>query len=144
MRIVVQRSKQSRVLIEKEIVGQIEKGMVIFVCFETGDTEETIDQAIYKITNLRIFEDEQEKMTYNLDQIKGEVLSISQFTLSWDGTRGHRPSFDRSMAPREAQLMYAIFNKKLKEHVPVSQGQFGANMEVQITNDGPVTFYLSF
>lgn len=144
MKIVVQRSKQSRVIIDKEVVGQIDKGMVLFVCFETGDSEETIEQAIYKIVNLRIFEDEQEKMTYNLTQVKGEVLSISQFTLSWDGTRGHRPSFDRSMAPREAQLMYAIFNKKLKEHVAVSQGQFGANMEVQITNDGPVTFYLSF
>lgn len=144
MKIVIQRSKLSKVLIDGELVGQIPKGMVLFVCFEAGDTEEIIDQAIYKIINLRIFEDENEKMTFNLAQTQGEVLSISQFTLSWDGSRGHRPSFDKSMAPNEAKLMYAVFNKKLKEHVPVAQGQFGANMEVQITNDGPVTFYLSF
>lgn len=144
MKIIVQRSKHSKVLIDGDIVGQIQKGIVLLVCFETGDSEEVIDQAVYKIVNLRIFEDQDEKMTFNISQIQGEILSISQFTLSWDGTRGHRPSFDRSMAPTEAKLMYAIFNKKLKEHVPVSQGQFGANMELIITNDGPVTFYLSF
>lgn len=144
MKIVIQRSKNSKVLIDGELIGEIQKGIVLFVCFEAGDTEETVDQAIYKIINLRIFEDENQKMTYNLSQIAGEILSVSQFTLSWDGTGGHRPSFDRSMAPNEAKMMYAIFNKKLKEHGPLAQGQFGANMEVHITNDGPVTFYLSF
>ncbi len=144
MKIVVQRSKQSSVIVENEVIGSITHGLVLFVCFETGDVEETIDQAIYKVVNLRIFEDDNEKMMFNVAQVEGQILSISQFTLSWDGTRGHRPSFDRSMNPTEAKMMYAIFNKKLKEHVPVAQGIFAANMTVNIQNDGPVTFYLTF
>jgi D-tyrosyl-tRNA(Tyr) deacylase len=144
MKVVIQRSKHSSVKVEDKIVGEISHGLVLFVCFETGDNEEIIDQAIYKITNLRIFEDDKEKMMYNVSQVKGQILSISQFTLSWDGSRGHRPSFDKSMNPTEAKLLYAIFNKKLKEVVPVAQGIFGASMLVSIENDGPVTFSLAF
>jgi D-tyrosyl-tRNA(Tyr) deacylase len=144
MKVVIQRSKHSSVKVEDKIVGEISHGLVLFVCFETGDNEEIIDQAIYKITNLRIFEDDKEKMMYNVSQVNGQILSISQFTLSWDGSRGHRPSFDKSMNPTEAKLLYAIFNKKLKEIVPVAQGIFGASMLVSIENDGPVTFSLAF
>jgi D-tyrosyl-tRNA(Tyr) deacylase len=144
MKILIQRSKQSSVKVEGEIVGKIEHGMVLFVCFEQDDNEEKIDLAIHKLINLRIFEDENNKMTFNILQTKGSFLSISQFTLSWDGSGGHRPSFDRSMPPKQAKLMYAIFNKKLKEHCMVESGVFGAMMEVAITNDGPVTFQLSF
>lgn len=144
MKILIQRSKQSSVKVENEIVGKIDHGMVVFICFEQEDTEEKIDMAIHKLINLRIFEDENNKMTYNILQTKGSILSVSQFTLSWDGSGGHRPSFDRSMSPNQAKLFYAIFNKKLKEHLPVETGIFGAMMEVAITNDGPVTFHLNF
>jgi D-tyrosyl-tRNA(Tyr) deacylase len=144
MKVVIQRSKHSSVKVEDKIVGEITHGLVVFVCFENGDNEEILDQAIHKIINLRIFEDNQEKMMFNVSQIQGQILSISQFTLSWDGSRGHRPSFDKSMNPTEAKLLYAIFNKKLKEFVPVAQGIFGASMLVSIENDGPVTFSLAF
>jgi D-tyrosyl-tRNA(Tyr) deacylase len=144
MKVVIQRSKHSSVKVEDKIVGEITHGLVVFVCFENGDNEDILDQAIHKIINLRIFEDDQEKMMFNVSQIQGQILSISQFTLSWDGSRGHRPSFDKSMNPTEAKLLYAIFNKKLKEFVPVSQGIFGASMLVSIENDGPVTFSLAF
>jgi len=144
MKVVIQRSKHSSVKVEDKIVGEITHGLVVFVCFENGDNEEILDQAIHKIINLRIFEDDQEKMMFNVSQTQGQILSISQFTLSWDGSRGHRPSFDKSMNPTEAKLLYAIFNKKLKEFVPVAQGIFGASMLVSIENDGPVTFSLAF
>ncbi|MFZ4712241.1 MAG: D-aminoacyl-tRNA deacylase [Bacteriovoracaceae bacterium] len=144
MKMVIQRAKKSSVTVEGVVVGEIDHGLVVFVCFENGDNEEIIDQAVYKVVNLRIFEDEKEKMMFNVSQVQGQILSISQFTLSWDGSRGHRPSFDRSMNPSEAKMMYAIFNKKLKELVPTAVGKFGANMMVSVQNDGPVTFTLAF
>lgn len=144
MKIVIQRSKHSVVYVDNNVVGEIPHGMVVLVCFEKGDTEESIDQAIYKIINLRMYEDTDQKMKFNILQTKGEILSVSQFTLAWDGTGGHRPGFENAMPPNEAKMMYAIFNKKLKTHVPVQCGVFGAMMSLVIENDGPVTFYFSF
>jgi len=145
MKIVIQRSANSSVEVDGKIKASISKGLLLLVCLEKGDTEETLAEASEKISKLRIFEDDKGKMNLNLLDAGGEVLSISQFTLSWDGKKGHRPSFDASMEPRQARLMYEIFNKKLRElGLKVETGVFGADMKVSSVNDGPVTFYLSF
>ena len=145
MKILVQRVLNSSVEVDKQIIGSINIGFLLYVCFEVDDNIEKIDQGIQKILNLRIFEDSQGKMNQNIMQISGEILSISQFTLSWDGKKGHRPSFDKSMPPQNAKIFYRTFNDKLKETgLTIAQGQFGAEMKVKSINDGPVTFFLEF
>lgn len=145
MKVVIQRVKEASVEVDQQVVGEIKKGLLLFTCFEHEDTEKTIDAAVDKISKLRIFEDQNEKMNLSALDLNLEILSISQFTLSWDGSRGYRPSFDASMKPAEARLFYSIFNRKLKEAgLKVSEGRFGATMQVKSLNDGPVTFHLSF
>lgn len=145
MKILVQRVKQASVEVEEKIVGEINSGLLLYVCFEATDTMEIMDQAIKKIINLRIFEDGKSRMNQNISQANGDVLSVSQFTLSWDGKKGHRPSFDKSMPPNQAKIYYRTFNDKLSaEGLKVEMGIFGADMQVRSQNDGPVTFFLDF
>lgn len=145
MKIVVQRVARASVVVENAIVGEIDAGLLLYVCLEAGDENAKLDEAAEKIQKLRIFEDEKGKMNNNVDQANGKILSISQFTLSWDGRKGHRPSFDRSMPPQEARLMYNLFNQKLRDlGLVVETGRFGADMKVDSINDGPVTFHLNF
>ena len=144
MRLVVQRVSSAEVTVENSIISKIAHGLVIFVCFEVGDTDDQLEKMAYKISHLRIFEDENEKMNLDIKQINGEILSISQFTLSWNGDKGHRPSFDRSMAPQEAILKYKKWNQMLREsQIVVKEGMFGKMMEVKLVNQGPVTFFLN-
>lgn len=142
MRVLVQRSKNSKVTIDGKVNGSIEKGYVLLVGFTDGDNEYIIDKMINKIINLRIFEDENEKMNLSLLDVGGDILSISQFTLYADCKEGRRPSFINAMKPDEASKLYDIFNKKLSEFVHVETGIFGADMKVEIYNDGPVTIML--
>lgn len=143
MRILVQRSKNSKVTIDNEINGNIEKGFVVLVGFTHTDNENIINKMIEKLINLRIFEDEKGLMNLSLMDIEGEILSISQFTLYADTTNGRRPSFINAMRPEEATLLYDLFNKKLREkNIKVKTGIFGADMKVEIYNDGPVTIML--
>lgn len=142
MRVLVQRSKNSKVTIDGKVNGSIEKGYVLLVGFTAGDNEYIIDKMINKIINLRIFEDENEKMNLSLLDVGGDILSISQFTLYADCKEGRRPSFINAMKPDEASKLYDIFNKKLSEFVHVETGIFGADMKVEIYNDGPVTIML--
>ena len=145
MKIVIQRVLEASVKVDDKEIGSIKKGLLLYVCFEAEDTMEQLEQAVQKILNLRIFEDEKAKMNKNISQINGEVLSISQFTLSWDGRKGHRPSFDRSMPPNNAKIFYRKFNDLLEEaNLKISKGRFAADMKVSSINDGPVTFHLSF
>lgn len=145
MKVVVQRVNEASVSVENEIVGAIPAGLMLLACFEQGDDETTITKAVEKITKLRIFDDADGKMNLDIQATKGEVLSISQFTLSWDGSGGHRPSFEKSMPPQEARLKYALFNRELKNKgLIVKEGIFGAFMKVSLINDGPVTFILNF
>lgn len=145
MKIVVQRVQEATVSVEKEIVGSIGSGLLLLVCFEQGDSDEALTKAIDKITKLRIFDDAEGKMNLDIAAVKGEILSVSQFTLSWDGTGGHRPSFEKSMSPQEARLKYALFNRELRNRgFTVKEGKFGAFMKVSLVNDGPVTFILNF
>ena len=142
MRVVLQRSKNSKVTINNKVNGSIDHGYVLLVGFTDGDNETIIDRMIKKIINLRVFEDENEKMNLSILDTKGSILSISQFTLYADATKGNRPSFINAMNPEEATKLYDLFNKKLREFVHVETGIFGADMKVEIYNDGPVTIIL--
>ncbi len=143
MKVLIQRVLEAKVTVENEVIGHIEKGLLLFVCFENNDHSELTMHMAQRIAKLRIFEDENSKMNCDVGQAKGEILSISQFTLSWDGTGGHRPSFDRSLHPTTARLYYHQFNKDLRSlGLVVKEGQFGAEMFVDIKNYGPVTFML--
>lgn len=145
MRVVVQRVQEASVSVENEVVGAIGSGLLLLVCFELGDDEEALNKAIDKITKLRIFDDADGKMNLDIAAVKGDILSVSQFTLSWDGSGGHRPSFEKSMLPQEARLKYAIFNRELRNRgFTVKEGKFGSFMKVSLVNDGPVTFNLQF
>ena len=142
MRVVIQRSKQSKVTINGKVNGQIDHGYVILVGFTDGDNEKIIDKMVNKIVNLRIFEDENEKMNLSILDTNGSILSISQFTLYANCSEGRRPSFVSAMNPTEATKLYDVFNEKLREFVHVETGIFGSDMKVEIYNDGPVTIVL--
>lgn len=145
MKIVVQRVQEADVRVENESVGSIGMGLLLLVCFEHGDDESSVNKSVEKISKLRIFDDADGKMNLDIQSVQGEILSISQFTLSWDGSGGHRPSFEKSMLPQEARLKYAIFNRELRaKGLVVKEGKFGAFMKVSLVNDGPVTFTLQF
>ncbi|MGE6611495.1 D-aminoacyl-tRNA deacylase [Peribacillus sp. NPDC076916] len=143
MRVVLQRSKAAKVVVADQIIGQIDSGIVLLVGITHGDT---IDDAAYladKIVNLRIFEDENEKMNHSLLDVGGSILSVSQFTLYGDCRKGRRPNFMDAARPEEANELYEAFNDELrKKGVHTETGQFGAMMDVQLTNDGPVTLIL--
>jgi len=142
MRVIVQRSLDSSVSVLGNVIGSIDKGLVVLVGFTASDSEKDIDYMVRKIVNLRIFEDENNIMNKSLLDIKGEILSISQFTLYADTKKGNRPSYMKALGSGEASKLYNIFNKKLEEYVRVSTGKFGENMLVNIKNDGPVTIIL--
>jgi len=132
MKVLLQRSKRSKVTINNKVNGSIDNGYVIFVGFTDGDTELIIDKMINKIINLRIFEDNNEKMNLSILDVKGSILSISQFTLYADATKGNRPSFIKAMNPVEASKLYDLFNEKLKKIIHVETGIFGSDMKVEI------------
>ena len=142
MRVLLQRSKNSKVTIDGKVNGQIDHGYVLLVGFTNGDNEEIIDKMINKIINLRVFEDDNGKMNLSIMDTKGSILSISQFTLYANTKEGRRPSFTDAMKPDEASKLYDLFNEKLSEHLLVETGIFGADMKVEIYNDGPVTIML--
>lgn len=143
MRVLVQRSLSSRVSVDDKVIGSIPKGFVLLVGFSKEDTISDIEYCIQKIKKLRIFNDENNQMNLSIDDVEGQILSISQFTLYGDVTKGNRPSFIEAMSYEEAKKMYEIFNQKLKETgLKVETGEFGADMKVEITNDGPVTIWI--
>lgn len=142
MRVVVQRSLDSSVSVDGKTVGKIDNGLVILVGFTDGDTVTDIDYLVKKVVNLRIFDDENHIMNKSIIDVKGSILSISQFTLYADTTKGNRPSYIKAMNGNDAVKLYELFNQKLREHVNVETGVFGADMQVSIKNDGPITIML--
>ncbi len=143
MKVILQRSLESNVTVNGEIVGSIDKGLVILVGFTYNDTEVEIDYLINKIINLRIFDDENGVMNKSLLDINGSILSISQFTLYANTKKGRRPSYVDALEPMEANSLYNLFNLKLRDlNIHVEEGVFGAEMIVNITNDGPVTIVM--
>ena len=143
MKAVIQRVKHAQVEVDKKIVGKINEGFLILLGVAPDDTKEKADAMVKKIAKLRIFEDENEKMNLSIQDIKGELLVVSQFTLYADCSGGNRPSFINAAKPDLANELYEYFVEKCKEVISVVQtGIFGAHMEVSLLNNGPVTIEL--
>jgi len=142
VRTVIQRALNASVEVDKKITGSIEYGLVILVGFTEGDTIQDIEYMVNKIVNLRIFDDEFGVMNKSILDINGTILSISQFTLYADTKKGRRPSYANALGGAEAIQLYDIFNQKLNEVVHTETGIFGAEMKVNLTNDGPVTIIM--
>lgn len=142
MRAVVQRVKKSSVTVEENIVGKIDHGLMILLGVEKGDSKEDMKYIADKVMNLRIFEDEDEKMNLSVQDVKGSLLVVSQFTLLGDCRKGRRPSFTEAARPDEANHLYEEMVEYCRAYLPVETGQFQADMQVDILNDGPVTVLL--
>ncbi|MCM3114950.1 D-aminoacyl-tRNA deacylase [Neobacillus sp. MER 74] len=143
MRVVVQRSKNASVTVAGEVTGEITKGLVLLVGVTHEDKQEDAAYLADKIANLRIFEDEDGKMNFSLMDVGGEILSVSQFTLYGDCRKGRRPNFMGAARPEQAVELYEVFNSLLREKgIRVETGIFGAMMDVELINDGPVTLII--
>ena len=142
MKIVAQISKYACVKVNGELINEIKKGLVLLVSFTHTDTESDIDYLVKKVANLRIFDDENGIMNESILDVGGSILSISQFTLYANTLKGNRPSYVDALGGNDAIKLYDLFNKKLNEIVETKTGVFGADMEVSLTNDGPVTIIL--
>lgn len=143
MRVVVQRVSRAQVSIAERSVGKINRGLMLLVAFNDQDTAADLDYAVRKITNLRIFENEEGKMDWSINEVGGAILSVSQFTLFASTKKGNRPSFTKSGNPETASRLYDEFNQRLAQTgIPVQTGEFGADMQVELVNDGPVTILL--
>lgn len=143
MRIVVQRTTSSKVTVDNKVVGKIGNGITLLVGFTATDNSKVIDYMVDKVINLRIFDDENGVMNKSLLDVNGQILSISQFTLYGDASKGRRPSYIKALKGEYAIKLYDEFNQKLKSKgVWVETGVFGAEMQVELTNDGPITIIL--
>ncbi|PAF38941.1 D-tyrosyl-tRNA(Tyr) deacylase [Terribacillus saccharophilus] len=143
MKVVAQLSKEASVTVREEVIGRIGKGFMLLVGITHEDTEADLDYIVNKLIHLRVFEDDDGKMNESLLQIGGEILSISQFTLYADTRKGRRPSFTDAAKPDIAIKLYEKFNQKLTEAgIHVETGEFGAHMDVQLINEGPITIIL--
>ena len=140
---VIQRTKSGAVKVKEKIIGQIDKGFVIFLGVTDTDRETDADYLADKIAHIRVFKDNNDKMNFSIQDISGSALVISQFTLCGDTRKGRRPSFIHAAYPDKGKALYEYFIRKLKsKEITISSGEFGANMEVSLVNDGPVTFVL--
>lgn len=143
MKLLVQRVQNAKVVVENKTVGEIGKGFLVLCGITHSDTEKEADYLANKLCNLRVFEDENEKMNLSIKDIEGELLIVSQFTLYADCTSGNRPSFTNAAKPEQANPLYEYFMQKCKEqNINVQKGIFGAHMEISLLNDGPVTIML--
>ncbi len=143
MRAVIQRVSQAKVVVDENTVGQIGKGFMILLGVHEQDTQADADYLVGKISKLRVFEDEQQKMNRSIIDVGGEILSISQFTLFADTKKGNRPSFVQAAKPDTAIPLYEAFNEGLRQvGIPVETGIFGADMKCHLVNDGPVTIII--
>ena len=143
MKALIQRVKSASVSINQELYSKIDKGILIFLGVEKDDTETQADWLANKISKLRIFEDENEKMNLSVEDINGEILIVSQFTLAGDCKKGTRPSFDNAKNPEDANKLYEYFTSKMQETgLMVKTGVFRAMMDIELINDGPVTFLI--
>lgn len=144
MRAIIQRVKHAQVDVNQEITGKISKGLLVFICFEQEESVEDFDWMIKKITQLRIFDDENGIMNQSILDINGEILVVSQFTLLANCKKGNRPSYARAAKPEIAILYYEKFISKIQEklNAPIQVGKFGADMKVNLLNDGPVSIIL--
>jgi len=140
MRLVIQRVKSASCTVDNKITGEIKKGYMVLVGLTHNDNESIVEKLANKLNKLRVFEDENGKMNLSIHDIDGSVLSISQFTLYADSSKGNRPSFTQAMEPSRAKELYLYFNDYLRSlNLTVEEGIFGADMQIELCNDGPVT-----
>ena len=144
MKLVIQRVKSSSLYIKGSLISQIKQGLVVLIGISKSDSENVIDKLVKKLLNLRVFEDENSKMNYSILDIEGEILLVSQFTLYADTRKGNRPSFINAADPKNAEHLYNKFLERLNFVLgdKVKTGKFGANMQVELVNDGPVTIII--
>ena len=143
MKFVIQRVKNAKVDVNEKTVGSIQKGFLVLIGIKDTDTKLEADYLIKKLINLRIFEDENEKMNLSIKDVKGELLLVSQFTLYGDCSNGNRPSFTQAAKPQKANELYEYIIEGCKKEIPnVQTGIFGADMQVNLLNDGPVTIII--
>jgi len=141
---VIQRCSRGKVTVSEKVVGEIDNGLVILLGVQKGDTENDADFLVNKISGLRIFSDENDKMNLSIKDVNGSALVISQFTLCGDTKKGRRPSFIKAATPDDGNRLYEYFISEMKKGgVPIECGEFGAMMDVELVNDGPVTFVLN-
>ncbi|MGX9417936.1 D-aminoacyl-tRNA deacylase [Vibrio sp. RC27] len=139
---LIQRVSESSVTVDGEVIGKISQGLLVLLGVEKGDDEAKAKRLVERVTRYRVFEDEQGKMNLNVEQIGGELLVVSQFTLPADTKKGTRAGFSRGADPVDAERLYDYFNTLSSNIVPTQTGQFAADMKVSLVNDGPVTFWL--
>lgn len=144
MKSVLQRVNQAGVSVNGQVIAKINRGILVLFGVEKDDTEDKLDYHIGKLLRLRIFPDQNDKMNLSIQDIQGDLLIVSQFTLAADCRKGNRPGFDNAKPPQEAEHLYNRFVDRLRQEsgLTVQIGSFGANMQVSLTNDGPVTFLL--
>lgn len=141
MRVTCQRVEKAKCVVNNEVTGEIKHGLLIFVGFKQDETEDNLKNMAKKITHARLFDDPDGKMNLSVMDIKGSILSISQFTLYADTTKGHRPSYDKAAKADIAALYYQRFNEYLREWIHVETGIFQSEMKIEAHNDGPVTIW---
>lgn len=139
---LIQRVKQASVSVNKQIIGEINQGLLVLLGVEQGDNEQKALRLSEKVLGYRIFSDNDGKMNLNVQQINGKLLVVSQFTLAADTQKGMRPSFTKGASPDMANELYQFFVKQCQQHIETQTGQFAADMQVSLINDGPVTFWL--
>lgn len=139
---LIQRVKQASVSVDNQIIGQIDQGLLVLLGIEQGDNEQKAMRLREKVLGYRIFSDDDGKMNLNVQQINGKLLVVSQFTLAADTQKGMRPSFTKGASPAMANELYQFFVKQCQQHIETQTGQFAADMQVALINDGPVTFWL--
>ena len=143
MKLVVQRVKKAEVKVDGNIIGKIDKGFLVLIGIKVGDTKEQADYLVKKLCNLRVFSDENDKMNLSIKDVKGKLLIVSQFTLYGDCSQGNRPSFIEAARPEEANPLYEYFcNQCELNNIEVQKGIFGADMKVELINDGPLTIII--
>ncbi|MGR3677974.1 MAG: D-aminoacyl-tRNA deacylase [Paracoccaceae bacterium] len=143
MRALIQRVSSASVTVGNDTVGQIEHGLLILICAMQGDSQSDADHLASKISKLRIFKDDAAKMNRSVHDVSGGALVVSQFTLAADTKRGNRPGFSQAAPPSEGEALYLYFaNQLAAKGIPVETGRFGANMQVALTNDGPITIWM--
>lgn len=143
MRALIQRVKEASVSVDNRQIGEVGPGLLVLICAMSGDTEAEADRLAAKIAKLRIFKDDAEKMNRSVTDIDGGVLVVSQFTLAADTSRGNRPGFSTAAGPDEGNRLYLYFADQLRTlGLTVATGEFGADMQVRLTNDGPVTIWM--
>ena len=142
MRVVIQVSGKANCTVDHKPYSEIPKGLFVLVGFTEGDNEDKIKWMVNKIVNMRIFPDENDVPNLSVLDVKGEILSVSQFTLYADCSKGNRPSYIKALNPDEATILYDKFNEELAKHLPVKTGVFGSHMEISFTNIGPHTIII--